>query len=315
MAEPGQVVDERYELRELLGEGGMGAVWRALDRQRGIEVAIKMLRSDAGSRRTMATLFAQEAELSQRMISRHIVRVLERGVSTDGVPFIVFELLDGEDLGRRLDREGTLPLTECSEMVVQVCRALERAHAVGAVHRDIKPENIFHCESEGLFKVLDFGIASLKKSRFARVAETTKGLSGTIEHMAPENVLDGKEADARGDLYALGVVAYRALSGTLPFPAANLGQLVLAFSRGAAPAPSTLRSDVPAALDAWVLRAIERDPERRFPSAREMAEAFARASGKVSANVSRTMEPVVIEPVFRSPTAYSEISPSSRRRR
>jgi len=288
----------------------MGHVWRALDRRRGIDVAVKLLRAGAGSRRTMLALFAQEAALAERMLSRHIVRVLERGVSGDGHPFIVFELLDGEDLGQRLDREGTLPIAECAEVIVQVCRALERAHAVGAVHCDIKPENIFLCESQGLIKVLDFGISLLASSKAVQPAPGA--LSGTIEYMPPEHVLDGKTKDARADLYALGVVAYRAVTGNAPFPASTIGELLLAFSH-VPPLPSTLRPESPSRLDTWFETAIHRAPERRFQSAREMADAFARAYGRPSPRVSRTMEAVDLRP--SSSTSYSAITPPSRERK
>jgi len=313
LQEAGRIVGGRYLLVELLGEGGMGSVWRATDTRRDIDVAVKLLRAGAPSRDAVRALFAQEAELSQRMLSRHIVRVLDRGIDPDGIPFIVFELLDGEDLGKRLDRLVSLPLVECAEVVVQVCRALERAHAIGAVHRDIKPENIFHCPDEGLYKVLDFGIARLVTS--AAPQGGTPTLSGTIEHMPPEHVVDGKECDARGDLYALGVVAYRAMTSRLPFPASNIGQLVLAFSRGAPPPPSTVRPEIPRAFDSWIERALRRNPEDRFQTAREMADAFTRTYGRPSPRVSMTMEAVTLGKGFGSSGVYSAISPSSRDRK
>jgi eukaryotic-like serine/threonine-protein kinase len=131
----GQLIVARYRLVDLLGEGGMGSVWRSHDQKRGIDVAVKVLRPGLASAGIVRALFKQEAELSERMLSRHIVKVLERGIGSGGMPFIVFELLDGEDLGKRLERDGSVTLAECAEIVVQVCRALERAHGVGAVHR------------------------------------------------------------------------------------------------------------------------------------------------------------------------------------
>jgi serine/threonine protein kinase len=162
---------------------------------------------------------------------------------------------------------------------VHVCRALERAHAVGAVHCDIKPENIFLCDREDLVKVLDFGIASITRPATSAQPLTARpgGMSGTLEYMSPEQVLEEKAPDARSDLYALGVVAYRSFTGKTPYAAETLGQLLVALSGTAAAAPSTLRANLPPDLDPWFARALDRDPERRFQSAREMAAAFSEA--------------------------------------
>jgi serine/threonine-protein kinase len=309
----GQLIVDRYRLVDLLGEGGMGSVWRAHDQQRGIDVAVKVLRPGLASASVVRALFKQEAELSERMLSRHIVKVLERGIAPGGNAFIVFELLDGEDLGKRLDRDGSVPLLVCAEIVVQVCRALERAHAVGAVHRDIKPENIFLCRDERLVKVLDFGVASMMSSR---APERTPALSGTYEYIAPEHLIDGNPPDGRCDLYALGVVSYRALTGKLPFGGSSLGQLVLEISKGPAPAPSTFLAGLSPGLDAWFERAVHRDPGLRFQSAREMADAFASAYGSRSSQVSGPLDgPVVVRAPKRiSGTGYSVIEPDVQRR-
>jgi len=315
----GQLIVDRYRLVDLLGEGGMGSVWRAHDRQRGIDVAVKVLRPGLASAGVVHALFKQEAELSERMLSRHIVRVLERGIAAGSMPFIVFELLDGEDLGKRLERDGSVPIAGCAEIVVQVCRALERAHGVGAVHRDIKPENIFLCREERLVKVLDFGVASLMSPSSP---QPTPAMSGTFEYIAPEHLLDGNPPDARCDLYALGVVSYRALTGKLPFGGSSLGQLVLEISKGAAAAPSTLLPGLSPALDGWFEVAIHRDPGLRFQSAREMADAFAVAHGKRSSRVSAPQDGPAVRPeadVSRVPerssgTGYSVIEPGAHRR-
>ena len=279
MVEVGATLAGRFVLVALLGEGGMGSVWRARDERLGIDVAVKVLRHGIAPKDALLRLFAQEAELTQRMLSRNVVRVIDRGFAEEDTPYIAFELLEGEELGKRLDREGSLPLADCATIVVHVCRALERAHAVGAVHCDIKPENIFLCSTEDLVKVLDFGIASMARPAGGARPDDARlgGMSGTLEYMSPEQVLEEKTPDARSDLYALGVVAYRAFTGQTPYMASTLGQLLIALTGGAAAAPSTLRPEIPPLLDTWFARAIDRDPNLRFQSAREMAAAFSDA--------------------------------------
>ena len=280
MTEAGTLLAGRFALVSLLGEGGMGSVWRARDERLGIDVAVKILRHGIASKEILLSLFEQEAELTQRMLSRNVVRVLDRGFAEGDTAYIVFELLDGEDLGKRLDREGALPLADCARIVVHVCRALERAHAVGAVHCDIKPENVFLSTSDELVKVLDFGIASMARPARHGHSDPARlgGMSGTLEYMSPEQVLEERTPDARSDLYALGVVAYRAFTGRTPFMASTLGQLLLALTSGAAIAPSTLRPEIPPLLDSWFAKALDRDPDRRFQSAREMAAVFCDAT-------------------------------------
>ena len=272
----GTLVAGRYRLAQKLGAGGMGTVWRARDESRGIDVALKFLHDHLGGRDQILARFAREAELGARLFSRNTVRVLDRSISEEGSPFIVYELLDGEDLATQLNRLGRLAPATAGEVVIQVCRALERAHAVGVVHRDIKPANIFMCTEDNrlLVKVLDFGIAKVRTKAQSNERESLPpgSLTGTLEHMSPEHVLDGAPTDIRGDLYAVVVVCNRCLTGRVPFIAEALGQLVVSFSRGPAPAPSTLVSDVPPAVDEFFARAIHRVPSERFQSASEMAK-------------------------------------------
>jgi eukaryotic-like serine/threonine-protein kinase len=256
----------------------MGTVWRAYDDVLEIEVALKLLKNTAGDKSTMLAHFAREADLSARMLSPNVVRVLDRGVDEAGRPFISYELLEGDELGERLAREGRQSLAICAVVVVQACRALARAHAVGVVHQDIKPENIFLCQDDDgrpLVKLIDFGIAQLRKPQ--SITTTREAIGGTLEYMAPEVLLDGKTPDARSDLYALGVVAYECFTGRVPFAGDTLGQILTAHAQTTPESPSTLRNvkdGLGAALDAWFARAIHRDPAQRFQSAKEMAEAF-----------------------------------------
>ena len=274
----GTKVGTRYRLVAPLGDGAMGTVWRAYDSDLEIEVALKLLKNTAADRNTMLAHFAHEAELSARMLSPNVVRVLDRGVDDDGHPYISYELLEGDELGERLNREGRLSLAVCAVVVVQACRALARAHAVGVVHQDIKPENIFLLQDDDgrpLVKLIDFGIAQLRKPTSG--VATREAIGGTLEYMAPEVLLDGNVPDARSDLYALGVVAYECFTGRVPYAGDTLSQVLTAHAKTKPEPPSTLRAvkdGLGAALDAWFARAIHRDPAQRFQSAKEMAEAF-----------------------------------------
>jgi serine/threonine-protein kinase len=225
----------------------------------------------------MLARFAHEADLSARMLSPNVVRVIDRGVDETGLPFIAYELLEGDELGERISREGRLSLAMCAAVVVQSCRALARAHAVGVVHQDIKPENIFLCTDDDgrpLVKLIDFGIAQFMKPQSGTARDA---FGGTLQYMPPEVLLEGKAPELRSDLYALGVVAYECFTGQVPFAGDTMAQIILAHKQTTAQPPSELRAmkdGLGAALDAWFAKAIHRDPAQRFQSAKEMAEAF-----------------------------------------
>lgn len=272
----GRLLDDRYELLEQVGEGAAGTVWLARDRELNITVAVKVLRAELAVRDASLVKFTREADLSARMLSPNIVRVLGRGVAPDGTTYIAYELLDGEDLADRLDRTGTLSLTETETVVVHVCRALARAHAVGVVHRDIKPENVFattDAEGRPLYKVLDFGVADL----VASLQRSGADIAGTFEYMAPEVILEGRVPDVRSDLYSLAVVAYRCMTGRVPYPGETMGEVMLAHAKTTPSPVSSISGEGNAALDAWFEQALAKDPDLRFAQAKGMAEALHRA--------------------------------------
>lgn len=300
-------VDRRYRPLRLLGEGAAGAVWLARDERRDIEIALKILRPKHATTLDMIARFVREAELAERMLSPHIVRVLARGTTADGAPYIAYEHLDGQDLAARLGPDGRLSLEDARAVVVHTCRALARAHALGVLHRDIKPENLFVTKSDGrtFIKVLDFGVAELMAS-----AARQGPLVGTLEYIAPEIILRERVPSAQSDLFALGVVAYQCLTGQVPFPASTVGQLVLTYTTGTKSKPlHELDPSLPQDLDAWFGRVLARDPDARFESAREMAAAFERAVA--AADVTSTGEhPRMASNVRRSPwSRYALVSP------
>jgi serine/threonine-protein kinase len=278
MTEPERVLAERYRLIEPLGQGGMGTVWRAEHVELGSKVAIKLI--DAGIAESSDALgrFKREAKAAAALASAHVVQIFDYGVD-NGTPYIAMELLDGESLGDRLDRTGTLSPKETLRVLTHAGFALDRAHEAGIVHRDIKPDNIFLTKGEDgefLGKILDFGVAKAKTQDLAGAASShtrTGALVGSPYYMSPEQVRHTKDVDHRADLWALGVIAFECLVGSRPFESEALGDLLILICTEDAPVPSE-RGSVPAGFDAWFAKACARKPDDRFQSAKEMVEAL-----------------------------------------
>lgn len=294
----GDVVDGRYLLQRRAGSGATGTVWVALDLTRGIEVALKLLRAANIGKEDVSALLAREAELAARMMSPHIVKVLGSGDSPAHGRYVVYELLEGEDLARLLDRRRRLAITETRRVVVHACRALARAHALGVVHRDIKPSNLFMGDDgaggDPVVKVLDFGLAEHTDT----VRDASK-VVGTLEYIAPEVLFGDSEPDARSDLFALAAVAYECFTGRVPYRARTVEELVVAYASETPSSPSTLRPGLPREVDTWFERALSRDPSRRYASAKEMADALDEALENVerAPSLPRTMSGVHVRAV------------------
>ena len=277
----GTLIGKSVRLVRLLGQGGMGSVWVAEHLGLHTQVAVKLISADVAESEEAVTRFQREATAAAQLKSPHVVQVFDHGVTDEGVPYIVMELLEGEDLGKRLERCGALPISEVVEIVAQVCKALARAHARGVIHRDIKPDNVFLVDSDGelLVKVLDFGIA--KRTEDSGLGMTSTGtMMGTPYYMSPEQVMSSKAVDQRSDLWSVAVVAYHALTGALPFFAETLGALCVSINTAIHTAPTRQRADLPPALDDWFRKALARDPEHRFASAKELSQSFAQAAGE-----------------------------------
>ncbi len=278
---PGMMLTPSLQLLRKLGAGGMGTVWVARHLGLNSDVVVKLITGEAVQNAEVVARFRREAAAAAEVRSPHVVQVFDFGVGSNGQPYMAMELLEGEDLGTRLAREGMLPAAEVAGIVVQVCRALSRAHEKGIVHRDIKPENIFLCETgedEALVKVLDFGIAKFARSS-SYGGTATGAFLGTPYFMSPEQVNDAKTIDHRTDLWSLGVVAYLALTGTRPFDGETLVAVAMKICTGEAPLPSHQRRDLSAEVDAWFVQACAKNPAQRFQSARAMAEALVSAVG------------------------------------
>lgn len=276
---PGRVLDGRYRLESIIGEGGDGVVWRAKHVELDRAVAAKLMRVDVDARQL--SRLRVEGISACRVNHPNAVQVNDFGVTVDGVAYLVMELLEGEDLALALHREKRFSPLRTLEILRPVASALAEAHASGVVHRDIKPGNIFlHRGRRGeVVKVLDFGIAHLLKAAPKPASSPTSPgpLVGTLSYTAPEH-LEGAPVTESADVYSLGMVLYEMLTGAPPFDTLVHDDTTVAamhlYKRP--PAVSALRPDVPAALDEVLFAAVEKKPELR-PSPEELARRFAAA--------------------------------------
>jgi serine/threonine-protein kinase len=275
----GLVLQGKYRLVSLLGQGGMGSVWRAEDLQLQAPIAVKLMHAELAAHSDWGVRFEREARSAASLRSPHVVQVLDFGVATGtDLAYIAMELLDGESLRERLARTKTLAPLEAARLVSHIARALARAHEAGVVHRDLKPANVFLVKNDdALFaKVLDFGIAKWPRLALEQQLSTlTNRFLGTPHYMSPEQIESAKHVDFRADLWSVGVLAFECLTGKLPFESKHLPELAFLITQGAAKRPSALAS-VPVGFDAWFERATARRPEQRFSSARQMASELER---------------------------------------
>jgi serine/threonine-protein kinase len=273
---PGAVIAGRYRLDKRLAVGGMGSLWTAKHTQLDTQVAIKFMDPNHAGSAMGRQRFEREAKTAASLKSAHVVQVHDYGVEDDR-PYIVMELLQGEDLGKRLKRERRVSLQVASGILTQIARGLRRAHDAGLIHRDLKPPNIFMArgDDEEVVKILDFGIA--KDTMETPLGEGTKTgeLMGSPHFMSPEQIRSSKNIDHRSDLWSLAVILFRAVTGALPFQGDAIGAVIAHILADPIPAPSSVYPSLSPAVDAYFARAFSRDVAGRFQSAREMAEAFA----------------------------------------
>ena len=278
----GTVVAERFRLVRELGQGGMGSVWQAHHMGLDIPCAVKFIHAEVAQLPEIRQRFEREAKAAAQLRSPNVVQILDYGVS-DSIPYIAMEFLEGEDLAARLKRCDRLPSHETASIVSQVARALVKAHAAGLVHRDLKPENVYLVRDDDreIAKVLDFGIAKSNTSLLGGNDHSTKtgSLLGTPHYMSPEQAQGTKAVDYRSDLWSLAVLAYRCVTGKLPFDSEALGDLLVQIIVNPVPVPSQVAPGVPRTFDAWWVRAAARDPAQRFQSAKELADALSVALG------------------------------------
>jgi serine/threonine-protein kinase len=264
-----------WRVARLLGAGGMGRVYVAVQPKIGARVAIKILKRDSAGDPAIVERFFNEARSVNVIKHENIVDIIDLGTLPGGEPYIVMEYLEGASLGAILRKTKRIAIGTVGRLVGEVLAALEAAHAKGVIHRDLKPDNVFVSPS-GRVTVLDFGIAKLVDDKSGSAPTQTGSLLGTPAYMSPEQARS-QPLDARADLYSLGVILYEATTGTLPFTAANLFDLLQLHVSATPPPPRVANPEIPAELEAVILRALEKDPARRFASATEMRAALAAA--------------------------------------
>lgn len=278
----GSVLDGKYRLDRLLGRGGMGCVFAARHLTTGRSVAIKwMLRR--GDLRQLRKRFVREARAAGRIQHANVIDVYDV-VSTDDVTYLVLELLEGESLRARLSRDS-LSCDEAVSVALAMLDGLAEAHRQGVIHRDLKPENVFLCSAPGGgIKLLDFGISLLSEVRPLPESNLTRTgyFVGTPVYTALERLREKQPFDHRVDVYSVGVILYEALTGTLPFSGKSPSELTYQLATGSPRPLRDLRSEVPAALEAVVLRALARDPSQRFADAQSFADALREALRRAS---------------------------------
>jgi eukaryotic-like serine/threonine-protein kinase len=260
---------DQYVIERKLGAGGFATVYRARH-ESGREVALKILNAEAALDKSVLRRFMREAEAVQVIDHPNIVEVLAYGDHARQ-PYIVMELLSGENLAERIERKGPMEPEEAVVMLVEVTLALARAHDHDIVHRDLKPENLF-LSTSGV-RVLDFGIAKFHKSAPGELKTATRAIIGTLHTMSPEQCRSSK-VDLRSDVYSLGVVAYYMLDGKYPFARWKDLEIAVAHLRELPPPLREARPEVPASLAEIVHRCLEKDPARRYQSMRELRDAL-----------------------------------------
>jgi len=270
---PGALLDGRYDVKEVLGMGGMGVVYRAFDRELQEPVAIKTLRPEAMSGDPVALeRFKQEIRLARKIAHRNVVRTYDLG-QVNGMYYLTMEYVEGTSLKQLISSRGKLPVPVTLTIGKQLCRALEVAHAEGVIHRDIKPQNMV-VEPSGFLKVMDFGIARLANPPQGK-GLTEAGMSiGTPDYMSPEQ-LSGGELDLRSDLYSAGVVLYECCTGRVPFEAETTWSSIAKHLEEDPPDPRALNPEVPEALVRVILKAMGKSREARYAAAAEMHDALA----------------------------------------
>jgi HAMP domain-containing protein/predicted Ser/Thr protein kinase len=278
----GALFADRYEVRETLGKGGMGVVYRAYDRKLDEDVAVKLLRPDVVKEDpSLLERFKQEIKLARRITHRNILRTHDFG-ETSGVPYISMEYLEGVTLKDLIRQKGALPLPVGLRIAKQMCHGLDAAHQQGVVHRDIKPQNMLIMPETGELKIMDFGISRLSEVKGAKGMTSTGTVMGTPDYMPPEQA-QGHPADFRSDIYSLGVVFFEIFTGRLPFGGDTVMAVVLNHMQEPPPAPRSLNPRLPEALEAVILRCLAKEPEQRYESCEAILDDLTAVSAKTDA--------------------------------
>ncbi len=316
---PQQVIRQRYRLERMVGRGAMATVWVARDLRVGDCVAVKLLAAPLLGDLEARQRFQREGETATRLRSKFVVRLFDYGETSEGVPFLVMELLHGLTLEAYARRVGRMPMRHAVRFGVQISRGIAHAHRRGIIHRNLRPANIFlHSESsaspdEVTLKILDFGVAKIQDTAVdsaASVASRPTNVVGTPIFTAPEQLQGLRAVDHRVDLYAIGMLVFTLLTGKLAFETDNGSDLLSAILTQPLLSLTNLVPELPPALDAWFQRACARNPDDRFSRANDLAMSLHQAAGfegPLDIHLEPGHAPVVPEAVVLDLEANSEI--------
>jgi eukaryotic-like serine/threonine-protein kinase len=301
---PGDVLAGKYRVESVLGIGGMGVVVLVEHLDLGQQMAIKLMLPAAAGEPQAVERFLREARAAACLKSEHVVRIYDTGTLDSGAPFMVMELLRGEDLGKHLARRGPLPVQEAVDFILQACHAISEAHAKGIVHRDLKPSNLFlikRSDGSPLVKVLDFGISKAIRTDAGPAVATdtaTNAVMGSPLYMSPEQVRNAKHVDVRADIWSLGVIMHELLTGRAVFQADTLPGICAAIIADDPPALRTVRPDAPPEIEAVLLKCLEKDVALRYQNTEELMAAL-RPFASASTSQPSTQVPPVVSATLR----------------
>jgi serine/threonine-protein kinase len=273
------IFDDRYETIELIGQGGMGAVYKVQDKTSNSFFAIKLLKAELASDHVSQKRFEKEAEAASRLTHENLVTVYDYGSTRAGIPYIVMELVGDRNLGEVLKTKGAFPVDKALPVFMQICEALSHAHKNGIIHRDLKPSNIVLTDGESVVKVADFGIASIAKENTEGETLTKTGdIVGSPQYMSPEQCV-GQPLDARSDIYSMGCVMYSTLTGKPPFDGGNPVQIILKHINEKAPAlPKSMQGGQFSELQKVIQKCLEKEKVDRYATIDELKADLSRVA-------------------------------------
>jgi eukaryotic-like serine/threonine-protein kinase len=296
----GQVLDGKYQIVRLIGEGGMGAVYEGKNTRINRRVAIKVLHANVAANKEIVQRFEREAQVAGTVGNDHILEILDLGALPSGEHYMVMEFLEGETFTQRIKGRGRLQPAEAVAVLRQVLAGLGAAHGAGIVHRDLKPDNIFILTQKAghrdYVKIIDFGISKFSEQGTASRMTRTGALMGTPHYMAPEQATGSADVDRRTDIYALGIILYEAVTGRLPFKAETFNQLLFEIALAKIIPARDLVPDLDPAIDTIIMKAAARDPAHRFQTTEAFTaalDAWEHTGAPVSLPPDQTLEAIV----------------------
>lgn len=299
--EPGTVIGERYQITGILGKGGMGCVYGAIQKPIGRRVAVKVVHAELAARSEIVSRFHREAKLAASIGHANICEVTDLGTDSDGSPFLVMPYLDGIPMNKFFETDRPLPVVV--SVFSQLLSGLEAAHEFGIVHRDLKPANVFIGKVgpvDHFVKILDFGISKILTQDSVTELTRTGQILGTPFYMSPEQAVDPKAVDLRSDIYAVGVMLYEVLLKRRPFEGGSYAEVLYKIMSEPVAKPSQVVSEFPASVEKIILKSIDRDRGSRYASASELRTALGHCLETGSALPSRSLSPINDDATFSS---------------